>query len=160
MLIQPEVRHHRTAGDPVRLAEVTNCVVRCPLPYPHPGTQIIDETFNIPVPIRSVPTSVTSLGLGGSAPRAIPSESKVGLSPFWKSDVPEETAEVENDCSFEEGGWDIDAVDNSDSESDDGDFIAHDNDGSATAFDYTTVTRDSRGRGSNSSRSASISSGS
>ena len=33
-------------------------------------------------------------------PRVIPSESKVGLSPFWKSDVPEEIAEVKNDCSF------------------------------------------------------------
>ena len=63
----------------------------------------------------------------------------------------EETAGFEKDCSSEEGGWDIDAVDNSDSESDDGDFTAHDNDGGSTAHDYTTVTRDSRGRGSNSS---------
>jgi hypothetical protein len=76
----------------------------------------------------------------------------------------EETEGFEKDCSFEEGGWNIDAVDNSDSECDDGDFIAHYNDDNATSQryipDYTTVTRDSHGRGSNSSRSASLSSGS
>ena len=36
-------------------------------------------------------SAVPSLGLGGSAPRATHYESKVGLSPLWKSDVLEKT---------------------------------------------------------------------
>ena len=39
--------YHRTAADPVRLAEISNYVVRCPQTCPHPGTQIMNETFGI-----------------------------------------------------------------------------------------------------------------
>ena len=46
----PGAHYHRTAGDPVRLAEVTNCMVRCPPTYPHPGTQEMIGTFDIRVP--------------------------------------------------------------------------------------------------------------
>ena len=78
-------------------------MVRCSPTYTLPCTQIMNETFNIPA-TRSVPVSVATLHKTvAEALNSLTLQSKVGLSPFWKSDVLEETAEVEKDCSFDDG---------------------------------------------------------
>ena len=50
-----KAHHHRQIAAPVSIAEGSTCVVRCP----HPGTQIMNETFNISAMHVSYPAPVS-----------------------------------------------------------------------------------------------------